>query len=206
MGLTPKDLALLPSGSASWTHCKLLPPYLCMYGLLCQESFSVHLGILKAHTFFKVRLPLAAFPDSSQPTSSCPENSYSNFLVSLLGTYHSHPELWGFASLRSKVPTASLTLFFKKDFIYLSLERGGGREKERKRNTNVWLPPTRPPTGDLAHAPTGNRTGDPSVLGLALNPLSQAHFFPSYLQAIPKSRGPNPNGPPTILCDTSTNC
>ena len=27
--------------------------------------------------------------------------------------------------------------FFKKDFIYLLLERGGGREKEWERNSNV---------------------------------------------------------------------
>ena len=30
--------------------------------------------------------------------------------------------------------------FFKKDFIYLFLERGKGKEKERERNINVWLP------------------------------------------------------------------
>ena len=35
--------------------------------------------------------------------------------------------------------------FFKKDFIYLFLERGEGREKERERNINVWLPLTYPP-------------------------------------------------------------
>ena len=29
---------------------------------------------------------------------------------------------------------------FKKDFIYLFLERGKGREKERESNINVWLP------------------------------------------------------------------
>ena len=30
-------------------------------------------------------------------------------------------------------------LFLKKDFIYLFLERGEGREKERVRHSNVWL-------------------------------------------------------------------
>ena len=30
-------------------------------------------------------------------------------------------------------------------FIYLLLERGETREKERKKNINVWLPLTRPP-------------------------------------------------------------
>ena len=39
-----------------------------------------------------------------------------------------------------------------KDF-YLFLERGEGKEKERERNINVWLPLTRPPTGDLARNP-----------------------------------------------------
>ena len=31
----------------------------------------------------------------------------------------------------------SFNLFLKKDFIYLLLERGEGREKERERNINV---------------------------------------------------------------------
>ena len=30
--------------------------------------------------------------------------------------------------------------YFFKDLIYLFLERGGGREKERETNINVWLP------------------------------------------------------------------
>ena len=34
-----------------------------------------------------------------------------------------------------------LTLLFK-DFVYLFLDRGEGREKERERNINVWLPLT----------------------------------------------------------------
>ena len=33
-----------------------------------------------------------------------------------------------------------LALIFLKDFIYLFLERGEGREKEKDRNSNVWLP------------------------------------------------------------------
>ena len=35
-------------------------------------------------------------------------------------------------------------LTFKKDFVYLFLERGKGREKERERNIHVWLPLARP--------------------------------------------------------------
>ena len=41
----------------------------------------------------------------------------------------------------------------RKYFIYLFLERGEGREKERERNINVWLPLVHPPTGDLACNP-----------------------------------------------------
>ena len=37
--------------------------------------------------------------------------------------------------------------FLKKDLIYLLLERGEGREKERERNINVWLPLARPLLG-----------------------------------------------------------
>ena len=36
---------------------------------------------------------------------------------------------------------------FFKDFIYLFLERGEGREKERERNISVWLPLMYPPLG-----------------------------------------------------------
>ena len=43
---------------------------------------------------------------------------------------------------------------FLKKIIYLFLERGGGREKEKERNINVWLPLVcPPPTGVLAHNP-----------------------------------------------------
>ena len=70
----------------------------------------------------------------------------------------------------------TFTLLFFKDYLFI-LDRGEGREKERERNINVWLPHM-PPTGDLtwpatqAHALTGNRTGNPLVHRLVLNPLS----------------------------------
>ena len=61
-------------------------------------------------------------------------------------------------------------------FIYLLLERGQGREEERERNINVWLPLTHPLLGNWpatqAYALTGNRTCDPLVRRLVLNPLS----------------------------------
>ena len=43
--------------------------------------------------------------------------------------------------------------YFFKDFIYLFLDRGEGREIKRERNINVWLPLMHPPTGDLACNP-----------------------------------------------------
>ena len=63
-----------------------------------------------------------------------------------------------------------------KDFIYLFLERGEGKEKGRERNINVWLPLSRlllgtwPPTQVCAL--TGNCTSDPLLHRLALNPLN----------------------------------
>ena len=62
-----------------------------------------------------------------------------------------------------------------KDFIYLFLDRGEGREK-KKRNINVWLPLARPllgtwPATQVFTLP-GNQTGYPLVQRPALNPLS----------------------------------
>ena len=77
-----------------------------------------------------------------------------------------------------------VTLLFFKDFNYLFLERGEGREKERERNINVWLPLACPQPGTWpatqACALTGNQTGNILVHRLALNPLnhtSQGYFF-----------------------------
>ena len=68
--------------------------------------------------------------------------------------------------------------FLKKDFIYLFLQTGEGREKERERNINVWLPLVCPHLGirptTQAGALTGNQTSNPSVLRPALNPLSDS--------------------------------
>ena len=66
--------------------------------------------------------------------------------------------------------------FVFKDFIYLFLERGEGREKERERNINVWLSLMGPPLGTWsatqARALNGNQTGDLLLRRPALNPLS----------------------------------
>ena len=67
-------------------------------------------------------------------------------------------------------------VYIFKDFIYLFLERGEGREKERERDINVWMFLKRPlletwPTIQ-ACALSGNQTSDPLVHRPALNPLS----------------------------------
>ena len=66
--------------------------------------------------------------------------------------------------------------FFFKNFIYLFLEREGGRVEERDRNINAWLPLKHPQLGTWpktqACAVTGNQTRDPLVLRPVLNPLS----------------------------------
>ena len=75
-------------------------------------------------------------------------------------------------------------LFFKY-FIYLLLETGEGREKERERNISVWLPLAHPLLGTWpatkACAMTGNRTSYLSVCRPGLNPLSHTsqglHFL-----------------------------
>ena len=62
-------------------------------------------------------------------------------------------------------------VFYFKDFIYLFLERREGREKERETSMcGCPLLGTWPST--QAYALTGNQTGDPLVLRLALKPLS----------------------------------
>ena len=85
-----------------------------------------------------------------------------------MNSYNSHKSLLGVS--------LSLSFFKLEDFIYLFLERGGRREKERERNINVWLPLACPPLGTRpatqACALTGNQTGYPLVRRPMLNPLS----------------------------------
>ena len=69
-----------------------------------------------------------------------------------------------------------ITLFLKK-ILFIFRERG--REGERERNINVWLPPTHPPLGTQpetqARALTGKGTTSLEARRPALNPLSHAN-------------------------------
>ena len=60
--------------------------------------------------------------------------------------------------------------------IYLFLERGEGKKKERERKINVWLPLVHLLLGTWPTAQacvlTGNQSSDPLVLRSALSPLS----------------------------------
>ena len=66
--------------------------------------------------------------------------------------------------------------FLKKDFIYLFLDRGEGREKERKKNINVCLSLVLSLLGTWPAiqvcALTGNQTSNALVCWSALNPLN----------------------------------
>ena len=89
--------------------------------------------------------------------------------------------------IRSLCVNNTCTLLFIHSFIhsfiiYLFSERGKGRDKERERNIDR-LPLICPQMGTWptthACALTGSQTGDFSVCGLALNPLS--HTTQGYL-------------------------
>ena len=86
-----------------------------------------------------------------------------------------HQQYAGFKFLRVLINTCHY-LLFKILFIYF--QKGEGREKERERNTSVWLLLKHPPPGTQpttqACAPTGNWTGGPLVCSPALDPLSHS--------------------------------
>ena len=72
-----------------------------------------------------------------------------------------------------------------KDFIYLFLERGEGKEKERERNISVWLPLAHPVLGTWptpqACALTGNQISDPLVCRLLLKALCHTSQYVRWL-------------------------
>ena len=93
---------------------------------------------------------------------------------------------------------------FFKDFIYLFLERGEGREKERERNINMWLPLTRPLLGTWLAAQAcvlpGNGTGNPLVPRPVLNPLrysSQRRVMEYFISHV-FAKAPCPTRPHTV--------
>ena len=81
-----------------------------------------------------------------------------------------------------------MLLFSFKDFILkkkiLFLEGGEGKEEERERNINVWLPLTHPALGTWpitqACALPGNQAGDPFIRRPVLNPLSHTSQGPKH--------------------------
>ena len=83
-----------------------------------------------------------------------------------------------------KVALLYLRLIFFKRFIYLLLDRGEGRGKEKERNINVWLPLVRPPLSTWpetqARTLTRNQTGEPFGLQAGVQstePHQPGHFF-----------------------------
>ena len=86
--------------------------------------------------------------------------------------------------------TISSVCFFK-DFIYLFLEKGERREKERERSINVCLPLLPPQLGTWtatqACALTGNRTTDPLFCRPALSLLSHTSQGPAVVLFLKKT-------------------
>ena len=82
------------------------------------------------------------------------------------------------------------TPIFKRFYLFIFREREG-REKERKRDINVWLPLTHPLLGTWpatqACALSGNQTSDPLVRRLVLNPLTHTSqgFFSKRFYLLP---------------------
>ena len=74
--------------------------------------------------------------------------------------------------LHTMRPIPKCFIYFKK---YLFIFRGEGREKEKERNTNMWLhlviPLLGPWPATQARALTGNRTDNPVFRRLALSLL-----------------------------------
>ena len=83
------------------------------------------------------------------------------------------------------IPYSSLIIYFLKGFMYLFLERGEGREKEKEGNIDVWLLLTCPQQGTQpttqACALTGNRTSNPLLCSLVLSPLSHTSLGRSHI-------------------------
>ena len=131
--------------------CFLLPPSHCLGTLLNYWSFSSHW----------------------EPWGNLEESSHSVRVVE-----QGEERSWVPDVLHIKEKSTHVLLFFFR--IYLFLERGEGREKERQRNINMLLPFTYPLTGTWpatqASALTGNRTGDPCSIHWATPARSHVLF------------------------------
>ena len=79
-----------------------------------------------------------------QPIGPLPTRAISVKLASLTLSNHVYKLTFVFYMGKRETKTYHTNRIFlsifKKDFIYLFLERGEGKEKERERNINVWLP------------------------------------------------------------------
>ena len=86
--------------------------------------------------------------------------------------FHVFPPLFSFSQPRKR----NVEILLKNVLFILFLQRGERREKDRKRNINVWLPLVCPQMGTWpatqACALTGNLTSDPLVFRPAFNPLT----------------------------------
>ena len=68
--------------------------------------------------------------------------------------------------------SCSFFFYFFKDFTHLFLQRGEGKEKERERNINMWLPLARPQLRTWPAAQACDRTGNQTCDPLVHSPLS----------------------------------
>ena len=71
--------------------------------------------------------------------------------------------------------TLKLPLAFFKDVIYLFLEKVEGREKERERHINVWLPLAHPQPGTWPATQTCSLSWNPTCDTLVLRPVLDPH-------------------------------
>ena len=88
-----------------------------------------------------------------------------------------HGKMQYFTARLNAHPAWGTLYFLFKILFILFLERGEGRDRERDRNISVWLPLLCPLLGTWpvtqVRALTGNRTFNPLVRRLVLNPLSR---------------------------------
>ena len=121
-----------------------------------------------------------------------------------------------FGKLYDKNPRLTNIIFLKTLFIYLFLDRGWGKEKERKRNISVWLPLQCPQMetwlATQKCAPTRNQTSNPLAGSQSTKPhqpgqqiqSSESIFFwlSCLLRLLPRFWLPGPWNPSLLCPDT----